>query len=136
MMNHRGNGLSRRRTWICVTQMVGQRLQFISREANFIEKDMVQRRLVHSLKSIVRVQVEVVLIGMNDLCIDDCANIHVAGLIAAFIVDEEPCVVPFFHNDECQKWVFGFATIHTVECCANGANLMIDHFAELTIVDT
>ena len=135
-MNHRWNGLSRRRPWICVAQMVGQRPQFISGEANFIEQDMVQRRFVHALKSIVRVQVEVMLICMNDLCVDHCANVHVAGLISTFIVGEEPCVVTFFHDDECQKWVLRFGAIHTIECCANGADLVGDDLAKLSIVNT
>ena len=116
--------------------MVGHRLQFISREANFIEQDMVQRRLVHALKSIVRIQVEVMLVCMNDLCVNHCANAHVAGLISTFIVGEEPCVVTFFHDDERQKWVLRFGAIHPIECRANGANLMGDDLAKLTIVDT
>lgn len=74
-----------RATHIRMTQLISQRLQFISRKMIIIPKNVIMRRSRRSLDSSVRTEIKIVLSRMCDRDIDGRSRRDIAAFTALFL---------------------------------------------------
>lgn len=118
---------------IGVTQLVGQNLQLIRREAIVIPKHVVVRRTACPLDAGMTAQVEVKLSWMSDFRVYGCTCWNVPTLPNPLILvcTEEACMVALLHYDECDPWLIVLLQLDT--SLSDGQQLMMEDLLELAL---